>query len=116
MRLHIVGRQALELSLALERDVPRVVADVAGVILAELRERLATARLGGPERARSGGRRVFFDDRFVDTPLHDRTRLQPGDAVEGPAIVEEFGSTTVVFPAQQVRVDDYGNLVLTRLE
>ena len=70
---------------------------------------------GGPERARSGGRRVFFEDRFVDTPLYDRTRLQPGDAVEGPAIVEEFGSTTVVFPTQQVRVDDYGNLLLTRL-
>jgi N-methylhydantoinase A len=68
----------------------------------------------GPERARSGRRSAYFEDAFIDTPLYDRTRLQPGDCLEGPAIVEEFGSTTIVFPRQRARVDDYGNLVLTR--
>src|SRR5205814_73888 len=29
--------------------------------------------------------------------------------------VEVFGSTTVVFPGQLARVDDYGNLLLTRV-
>jgi N-methylhydantoinase A len=71
---------------------------------------------GGPERARRGSRSVYFDDGFVQTPLYERPRLQPGDCLEGPTIVEEFGSTTVVFPRQLARVDEYGNLVLRRRE
>ena len=69
---------------------------------------------GGPERARSGSRRVYFDAGFRETPVYDRSRLEPADCIEGPAIVEEFGSTTVVLPHQLARVDDYGNLLLTR--
>jgi hypothetical protein len=34
--------------------------------------------------------------------------------VPGPAIVEEFGSTTVVFPRMTAEVDVYGNLLLRR--
>jgi N-methylhydantoinase A len=71
--------------------------------------------VGGSERALNGRRGVYFDDGFFETPLYNRTRLQPGDCIEGPAIVEEFGSTTVVFPRQLARVDDYANLLLTRL-
>jgi N-methylhydantoinase A len=70
---------------------------------------------GGVERARGGARRVYFDAATFDTPIYAREGLQPGDCVEGPAIVEEFGSTTVVFPGQQARVDEFGNLVLERL-
>src|SRR5262249_37966770 len=31
---------------------------------------------------------------------------------EGPAVVEEFGSTTVVFPAQHLEVDPHGILIV----
>ena len=34
-------------------------------------------------------------------------------AFAGPAIVEEAGGTTVVFPGQKVTVDDFGNLHIT---
>jgi hypothetical protein len=34
--------------------------------------------------------------------------------VEGAAIIEEFGSTTVVFPGQRARVDEYASLLLER--
>ena len=70
---------------------------------------------GGPERACTGRRDVYFEE-FVDTPIFNRQHLQPGDCIIGPAIVEEFGSTTVVFPGLQARVDDYANLLLTRTE
>jgi len=69
---------------------------------------------GGIEHARMATRPVYFDTRFVDTPIYDRGRLQPGDYLDGPAIVEEFGSTTVVFPRLTMRVDAYGNLLLER--
>ncbi|MCZ2858718.1 hydantoinase/oxoprolinase family protein [Blastococcus sp. VKM Ac-2987] len=71
------------------------------------------AQDGGPERARTGSRPVFFDD-WVDTPTYDRPRLAPGDVVPGPAIVEEFGSTVPVHPGFAATVDAYGNLLLTK--
>jgi N-methylhydantoinase A len=69
---------------------------------------------GDAERARTGARPVFFDGAFVETPLYDRARLGAGDSLDGPAIVEEPGSTTVVFPTLTARVDGFGNLILTR--
>lgn len=64
------------------------------------------------QRALTGHREVYFDSRFVDTPVYGRTMLGPGDCIFGPAIIEEFGSTTVVFPRLSARVDEYANLIL----
>jgi N-methylhydantoinase A len=70
---------------------------------------------GGVDRARTGAREIVFDRAgSVATPIYARALLQPGDCVDGPAIVEEFGSTTVVFPGQRARVDAFANLVLGR--
>jgi N-methylhydantoinase B len=69
---------------------------------------------GDPARVRTGMRAVWFDGRAVECALYDRGRLRPGDRLTGPAIVEEFGSTTVVFPGQRVEVDRFGNMILTR--
>ncbi|MAW82778.1 MAG: 5-oxoprolinase [Parvularcula sp.] len=67
----------------------------------------------GPDAdaALKGSRRVDFDrDGVLDAAIYDRSRLGRGAAISGPAIIEEAGSTTVVFPGQRVTVDDYGNL------
>jgi N-methylhydantoinase A len=62
--------------------------------------------------ARKSVRPVFFADGFVDTPVYDRASLPPGHRLSGPAVVEEFGSTTVVFPGQTLTVDPHGILVI----
>jgi N-methylhydantoinase A len=62
--------------------------------------------------ARKGTRLVYFGDGFVETPIYDRASLPPGHRLAGPAVVEEFGSTTVVFPGQTVTVDPHGILVI----
>jgi N-methylhydantoinase A len=69
---------------------------------------------GGIERACIGQRSVYFDTGRVDTPIYARAQLQPGDCIAGPAIVEEFGSTTVVFPSLAATVDGFDNLLLRR--
>jgi N-methylhydantoinase A len=69
---------------------------------------------GGHERACTSMRQVFFDDVFASTPVYARAKLQAGDCINGPAIVEEFGSTTVVYPELRAQVDDYANLLLER--
>ena len=73
------------------------------------------APLGGvpdPPGARRGERRVYFQGQSELATLFDRTRLTPGDVVNGPAIVEQLDSTTVVWPDQRATVDAFGNLVL----
>ena len=65
-----------------------------------------------------GHRPVYFAESkgFVDCPVYDRYALGAGAVVQGPAIVEEIDSTTVVHPQYQVRVDEVGQMVLTATE
>ncbi len=57
-------------------------------------------------------RPVYFDGAFRDTPVYQRETLPPGLRLEGPLVIEEFGSTTVVFPSQSVEVDPHGILII----
>jgi len=46
------------------------------------------------------------------TPVYSRDRLVPGNVLQGPAIVEQMDTTTVVLPGMHCCVDAWGNLVL----
>ena len=54
------------------------------------------------------------DDGYVDTAVLWRPDLAPGARVEGPAIIEEFGSTVPLHPGFTARADDFLNLIVTR--
>ncbi len=56
---------------------------------------------------------VWFGGRFRPTAFYERTRLEPGTRLAGPAIVAEYSSTTVVPPDFVCHVDEYRNLVLS---
>lgn len=63
-----------------------------------------------PERARMFVRPTTFDDgRTLETPRYDRRKLFAGDRVEGPAILVQHDSTTLVPPGYVAEVLDYGN-------
>ncbi len=47
---------------------------------------------------------------FCDTPVYRREELKPGQNFEGPAVIVQRDTTTVVLPAQTVRVADNGVL------
>lgn len=69
-----------------------------------------------PSLTPASTRPVFFDgeEERIDTPVYWRLDLAPGATFNGPAIVEEFGSTTPIHPGFAVRVDEYRNLIVTR--
>ena len=46
------------------------------------------------------------------TPVYARTRLEPGHVVQGPAIVEQMDTTTVIGPGERAEVDGYLNLIV----
>jgi N-methylhydantoinase A len=66
----------------------------------------------GATPVRKSVRPVYFEGAFRDTPIYDRAVLPPGFRLDGPAVVEEFGSTTVVFPGQTLEVDPHGILIV----
>jgi N-methylhydantoinase A len=85
---------------------------VSGFGLIERPEMPKLAARGASTPARKSVRPVYFDGAFRDTPVYDRGVLPAGFRLEGPAVVEEFGSTTVVFPAQYLDVDAHGILIV----
>jgi N-methylhydantoinase A len=77
----------------------------------ELKE---TTETGTADEARIGSRRVHFAEAggWIESQIYDRERLKRGVAFDGPAIVEQADSTTVVPPGARVEVDGYRNLVM----
>ena len=69
---------------------------------------------GRAKDALKGRREVYFREAggFVKSQIYDRARLCYGASLAGPAIVEQFDSTTVVPPGVHAKVDQYLNLVL----
>jgi len=79
-------------------------------------DRPSIPKLGNASGAKPvpGTRPVYFGGSFRDTPIYQRSTLPAGFSVDGPAVVEEFGSTTVVFPGQSLQVDQHGILIVQR--
>ncbi|MEI2714846.1 MAG: hydantoinase/oxoprolinase family protein [Nocardioides sp.] len=79
------------------------------------RPEIARVAATGEPRAR-GVRQVCFDpdEGYVETPLLWRPALAPGEQISGPAIIEEFGSTVPLHPGFVARIDDFGNIIVTK--
>jgi N-methylhydantoinase A len=73
--------------------------------------RLVAAPAGDGDAVK-GTRDVYFDGAYRETPIHDRYRMSVGAQIEGPAIVEERESTTVVGPDATARVAEDGSLII----
>ena len=82
-------------------------ATVAGVL-----SKPPPVRLADPVDAPVARRRVYFSEAggFVDTRVHARAALGRDARLEGPAIIEEQASTTLLLPGDLMRVDAWGNL------
>ena len=89
-----------------------VTARVSGVGTVEKVELEQVAPGNGAGGAHVSTRDVYFEGASVETAIYGREQLGAGDSFEGPAIVEQTDSTTVVPPDTHVRVDEYGNLVI----
>lgn len=75
-------------------------------------EALPTAGSKDPAAALMEVRPSYFDGAFVDTPNYDRAKLAVGARVEGPAIIRQYDTTTVLLPRHYAEVDAHGNLLI----
>jgi len=65
-----------------------------------------------PSVALKGKREVFFDDNFVRTNIYAMEKLQHGNVIEGPAIIEGVDTTVVVPKDRRITVDEYLNMIM----
>ncbi|MBM4298871.1 MAG: hydantoinase/oxoprolinase family protein, partial [Deltaproteobacteria bacterium] len=72
--------------------------------------------LATTSRADDGGERgrrpVIFETQPVDCPIYLRSGFKAGDRLGGPAVIEESGATILVYPGDQMSVNEFGQLVI----
>jgi N-methylhydantoinase A len=85
---------------------------VTGLMRKPPQRKIARGRSAPPAAASTGKRQVYYGGRFHATPTYQRGALLAGNRIKGPALVEEYASTTVLMPGDTLEVDAYGNLAI----
>ncbi|HEY8450684.1 MAG: hydantoinase/oxoprolinase family protein [Micromonosporaceae bacterium] len=67
---------------------------------------------GDPSHAQRSTTTIWVEGREVTARVYDRVRLRAGDVVEGPAIITEMDSTTLVLPDHAATVHRSGSLLI----
>ena len=82
----------------------------------EVRKKPGLIRLKKSEKNRfpeqQGIRNVWYEDKRMKTKIYSRNKLLCRHHIDGPAVIEERESTTVLGPDWKATVDEWGNLVL----
>ena len=55
---------------------------------------------------------AWFDGKQTDTNIYDRAKLKPNHKIQGPAIITQKDSTTVILPNHHGKVDEYLNILI----
>ena len=100
-------------------DAPIEIINIRAVGIGRVDELRAPALEAGdddPSRAQTLEREVVFDvdgkaERHM-TPFYERELLLAGDRIDGPAIVEQYDTTTVIPPGLAAEIDAHGNIVV----
>lgn len=75
--------------------------------------RLQAGTAAAPAQTTPRSRPVWFGDRLHSTRILRRESLTAGNTVNGPAIIQELSSATVLPPGARAEVDTHLNLILT---
>ena len=75
---------------------------------------LSKSRSAGADSSKAvvGKHKIYYKGKFVSAPIYDRYKLKPGNVVEGPAVITQNDSTTLILPKHYGRVDAYQNILI----
>lgn len=68
---------------------------------------------GALAEAEKEERDVYFDGQFVPTKVYTREKIPVLSEIQGPAIVDQLDTTTVIPPGFTAKVDVYKNLIIS---
>lgn len=104
-----------QFSRTLDR-IPIFIQTVRATVIG-MRQKLNLANLRNPANETSEPefvtRQVYFNGRFVETKVYERTTLAPGVILDGPAIIQQIDTTTVIEPEMRATVDESGQVLIT---
>mgnify|MGYP000042657625 CR=1 FL=1 len=93
-------------------DEPIDIVNLWTVVTLDTKKTATPPYQSSAEAARLGSRSVYLEGKVVETPIYERFRLPAKTVVEGPAIIEQPDTTTLVLPRQKAEIDAQGNLIL----
>ncbi|MEM7189940.1 MAG: hydantoinase/oxoprolinase family protein, partial [Pseudomonadota bacterium] len=67
---------------------------------------------GDPSGAIIQATSIFHEGRDHAAQIYDRAGLKGGDSIQGPAIVTEMDSTSLILPGHVGEVDSLGNILI----
>ncbi|WP_290901161.1 hydantoinase/oxoprolinase family protein [Ferroglobus sp.] len=75
-------------------------------------EKIEKGNRSPPSKALKEEREVYFGNGFLRVPVYTRELMLAGNVVEGPCIIEEKFSTTVIHSGCKAKIDDFGNIIV----
>ena len=76
-----------------------------------------TAERAVPDRpAPPSIRPVYLSGNWIETAVYDRSALRSGQQIDGPAIIEQLDSTTLIWPGEQACIDAWDQIAVSGLE
>jgi N-methylhydantoinase A len=96
------------------RDRPEVVVEWVNLRVTSFGpiERPNPKQIKAGTGATEAQRRNVYFGKWSEVSVYDRSQLGQGDSIQGPAVIEEFGSTTPIAPNFGAVVDELGNLII----
>jgi N-methylhydantoinase A len=88
--------------------------NVTGIGITEKHHTKPVEARGQASDARIMGRKVYWREAggWMDSDVYTRDLLLPGSSLQGPAVVEQLDSTTLVPPGMRATVDAYLSLII----
>lgn len=107
-------KQLFTFALDVDKEVVNLRAVVQGKATVVKREKLAQGDADSevPVLARQS---VFMDGDTYEANIYDRAKLKSGNRIEGPAIITEMDSTSVILVGHAGVIDDFGNIIIRPL-
>jgi N-methylhydantoinase A/oxoprolinase/acetone carboxylase beta subunit len=65
-----------------------------------------------PGPAKKSERDVYFNGNMVPTRIYDMNKLEVGNKMDGPAIIEGVDTNLIIPPDRKVYIDEYLNMVM----
>lgn len=110
-RFDTLHEQLFTFSLKAEKELVNLRVVVEGPE-SEISMILASKGDGVIEDAIIGDHSIYADGKDHPAKLYDRSKLSTGHVIQGPAVVMEMDSTTVILPDHFAVVDDHANMLI----
>ena len=108
-------RHAKAYGFVLDEEIEIITIRVFGVKSRRIDlSRLSMPRPSSKEPRSMGSRRVYMLSEWVNAEIFDRDSLSTNQVIEGPAVIEEMSSTTLIPRGWVARVGIYGELSIEK--